>query len=422
MKEYNIVDMKSFYQEKLYQSLCVASCSHSYSLCIEYMKEWFIKEFPPNYFKSIYIDGKNVLDDYKNMTTAKFLRREKPSLAIQPQIDLAYDRDNIDLYEFGKEVYASRSKFNNSFLRDPNDNIYLGMAMSMISMNFNFRVRVNTRAQQLDLFKFMRLSFRVGATQGKDVAMDFNIPYNLIIQLAKDKGFFIDNNNQIKDVHKFLRYLNSHSQFPFIYKLRCINGRNEFFIRIPEIYVHIAANDLTADDGDREGQTMTNFVLEMQATVRFPAPNFFSYYSKHQHIELTDKGIITSPLIAYSVKILNVPEYNEREWFKLLETQYEDSEAVNNILNIDFSDFFERDLKRVINETIESKISPELFIDIKVYNDTDILDGYMDWESFTYHSKSEVKSFHNFIAIYIDMDYYNNRLKEFQKMSENRIV
>ena len=50
---------------KLLSSLCTPSYVHAYSLCIGYMKKWFLDHFPENYFKTIYIEGKHVIDEYK---------------------------------------------------------------------------------------------------------------------------------------------------------------------------------------------------------------------------------------------------------------------------------------------------------------------------------------------------------------------
>lgn len=56
--------------DRLYKALSIPSFVHGYSLAIEYIKSWFLgkfKEFgfPDNYFKTVYINGKHVLDDWK---------------------------------------------------------------------------------------------------------------------------------------------------------------------------------------------------------------------------------------------------------------------------------------------------------------------------------------------------------------------
>ena len=53
--------------DKLYTNLAIPSYVHSYSLAIDYMYRWFESKFVKNFFVGgIYVDGKHVLDDYKN--------------------------------------------------------------------------------------------------------------------------------------------------------------------------------------------------------------------------------------------------------------------------------------------------------------------------------------------------------------------
>ena len=54
------------YRPKLYRNLVLPSYVHGYSLAIEYMKKWFVDKFPKDYFKVIHINGKHVLDDWRD--------------------------------------------------------------------------------------------------------------------------------------------------------------------------------------------------------------------------------------------------------------------------------------------------------------------------------------------------------------------
>ena len=61
MEELVPFDVRSFGQPKnrraLHQNLCIPSTAQSYSICIEYMKRWFLSLFDKNPFQSIYVDG-----------------------------------------------------------------------------------------------------------------------------------------------------------------------------------------------------------------------------------------------------------------------------------------------------------------------------------------------------------------------------
>ena len=54
--------------KNLHGNIALPSYVHGYSLAVEYMYNWFKNKFPKDFFRGgIYIDGKNVLDDYKRL-------------------------------------------------------------------------------------------------------------------------------------------------------------------------------------------------------------------------------------------------------------------------------------------------------------------------------------------------------------------
>ena len=70
-------EFKQKHSKTLYRSICVPSTVQAYSLCIEYMKSWFIGKFSPDTFKSIYIEGKNIYDDFRSLTKLELLKSKK---------------------------------------------------------------------------------------------------------------------------------------------------------------------------------------------------------------------------------------------------------------------------------------------------------------------------------------------------------
>lgn len=417
---YQEIDISTIYKrEQLYKSLCIPSSIHSFSLSVEYMRNWFITKFSKDYFKTVYIDNKHVFDDFRQMTQAEQLKRLKPSLAIIPQIDLTFDRERIDSYPFGLEIYTSRSKRDDAFLKDRSKHIYVGISMKADLVNFNFKVRLSTKAQQLDMFNYMKMAFRVGYTQGEDVDMDFHVPYNLMIQMAKDSGYeAVD--NKIKNPIGFLNYLNTHSTIPFLYKFRCINGHDEFFIRMSDLYVHISTPDILADDGEREGHLSNNFVIELQASVRFPSPQFYVYYSETKNTEIESIKEIDDVISVFSVQIVDIPEINEKKWNQYLTTEYNEKD-LSKPLVIDFSEFFTGDLGEVIKYNNSIFISSDIFIELKLYNDGKIIEADIDWDTMTLTTRTIPVDITTFIAIYVDLLYMNKYVINNDNSKDNRI-
>lgn len=417
---YQKVDIEKIYERKLYKSISIPSSIHSFSVCIEYMRDWFLSKFPKNYFKTVYIDSKHVVDDFREMNKAQMLKRLKPMVAIVPQLDFSFDRDKIDSYPFGLEVYTARGKFEDAFFKDKKHDVYLGMGLECNQINFTFRMRFSTRAQQMDMFKYIKMACRVGYTQGQDKNIDFHVPYGLMLQLASDLGYTIKN-DRIKNVLDFLHYINSNSDMKFLYKLRYINGKEEFFIRVPNLYIHISVPDMSADDGEREGQLQNNYGIDMSATVRFPAPQLFSYYSQNKHTMFTLKEDVEDTVNVYSIKLGEAEDYNDKGWPQYLTTEYAEEDK-DNPLEIDFNDLFkDSDIGRVIKYNNSISISSAIFLDIKVYNDGELIDADMDWSSMKLTSKRNMKEIMSFISIYADLEYLTNTIATLDNMNKNRL-
>lgn len=420
------------HEKILNRSICVPSMVQAYSLCIEYMKEWFYSKFEDRSFvKSEYIDGKYVFDDFRTLSRTELLKRQKPSLTITPTIDWEYDNDGIDSYPYGLSQYTMTGKFKSAFFNDPEHDVYMGMNMETLLMKFTFRLKVETRAQQLDLYKYMKMAHRVGFSDVKDADMDFHIPYPMIVQIARDLGFCItetgDGYDQICDIPKFLKYLNMHSSIPFLYKHRTINGKHEFFIRAQRLAVNIRPLSLSADDGDREGHLTNNYNLELECEVRFPAPRMYAYYSKSEH---NLKKVYTAwdnhdgaPVTVYTFKAIPIQDFNSHGWPLYMHTQYEQSIwEKDQPLTMDCSELIEGEIGSVIKDTLDSGLSPAVFVDMIVINGGEIVKGSMNWETLTFTSINPVKTLSSFVGLYIDMNYVNTQIANRRGFAQDRVT
>lgn len=430
--EYVHFDISKLKHSKiLNRSICIPSMIQAYSLCIEYMKWWFYSKFNGNDFiKSEYIDGKYIFDDFRRLSKIQLLKRQKPSLTITPNIDLEFDNDGVDSYPYGLSLYTMTGKFKNAFFNDPMHDAYLGMNMKVILMKFNFRVRVETRAQQIDLYECMKIAHRVGFSDVMDADMDFHVPYPIIIQLARDAGFNIihqdDGTDIIENIPKFIRYLNMHSSIPFLYKHRTINGKHEFFLRAQRLSVNIRPTSLSYDDGEREGQLMNNFNVELETEVRFPAPRMYAYYSLGEHdLKKVYSGweqANGSPVTTYTFKAIPIAEQNKYGWPLYMSTQYDqDLFEKNKPLDMDCSQLIEGEIGEIIKDTLTQGLSPALFFDMCIINGGQLVKGRMNWETLKFKSVNPVRSMSSYIGIYVDMNYINTALANKRGFYKDRV-
>lgn len=411
--------------EKLYANLAIPSYVHPYSLAIDYMYRWFESKFEKDYFVGgIYVDGKHVLDDYKNKYKKLIVKGQQPRARIEPRIQHDYDREGLDNYQAPIDMYTRKSNMNNSFFKDFDRDIFLGLNMKALRMDFNFKVRVNTRAEQLDISQRMELYFRVGATQYEDLSMDFHIPKEIMLNIADRAGFEIKK-GEVVDIVTFLEYLNRHSDLPFLFKIRAINKKAEFFIRLNGLYTHIAVKDkLQLDDGERNGKLDFYYHVEMQATLTIPVPQFYAYYSAR---DLTTKIVPKEPdagtIAIYSIALVDIPKENEKGWIQAAITEYATDEGETEM---DLSSLFEGEniLSRTINHDLVNGVSPDHFIDIKVFRQEDVAKWVpikMDWNTKIAHFKEPQIEDVLTIAVYYDREYMNELNITMESLNDNRI-
>lgn len=417
---------------RLYKTMELPSYVHGYSLAIEYMRNWFLQKFPKvkdspsgTMFKTVYINGAHVLDNWKNWNNYN-IKREKPMLAIVPTLSPDWDRENVDMYMGDAGIMLRTSKLQDSFIKDYKNKIFLYVKLREMEMNFAFRVRVNSRAEQLDLMNKMELWFRVGTTQQDNMSADFHIPYNIMMQIARDASFDVDEDtNTIVDIPEFVNYLNLHSSAPIIFKLRAINQKPEFFVRARNLYTHLAIRDkIQIDDGEKNGKLDTNFHLEMNVQLHMPIPHFYAYMNQ---VPISDSVMVTEvkpPIGIYTINNYKIDTENEQGWPYITITSYA---ATKGDTYIDISPIFDSErwpAAVVLKEDMKLNISPEGFLDVRVYHNQDYANMtgreakyHMDYKHMLIVLDEEIteKEVLYDIVIYADMLYVNTRLSTIEQ-------
>lgn len=427
MSEHSMYE--NIFKPKLYSNLCVPSTVHAYSLGIEYMRDWVLSKFKDGniFFPTVYVNGSHLFSDFKRFNPEQNLKKAKPMLAIVPDIDTDFDRDYLDMYLGSPNLLLTKNNFNRSIIEDKEKGIYMGIGSELLLMNFQFTVRVSSRSEQLDLWKFIQLYFRIGATEGNYIDLDFHIPNSLIYGIAELAGFDLIYDDEgeiieIKNIYEFLTYLNTYSLLPVIYKLRAVNGNSEFFFRMPNQYMHIAFRDkIQLGDGDLQGKLYNNFDLTFSCTLRMPAPKYYFLYTIKEIKnpiklkEIADIGID-------NIKVTDVPEINEKGWSQYINTEYILDEFPNKYpYTIPLRSFFtNKDIMNVINDTLNQGITPDIFLNIEVWNNGYNIFTKMNWETKELIIEHPFHNLRFFIAIYIDMKYYNNKLIELKNIYKSR--
>jgi hypothetical protein len=205
-----------------------------------------------------------------------------------------------------------------------------------------------------------------------------------------------------------------------MYKLRTINGNNEFFVKASYLPMHInTSNNLSMDEGERQGQLDNNFHVEMDCELRLPVPQFYAYYTDHT-VEL-EKKLKRELLGLYNLSdVYQTPEVNDQRWELLIKTDWVNDEYYLD--TIEFEELLQRDeIQTILKHTKNTGLSPAIFMDIHLYNNFKRIPIEIDWENYSIIIKSVLRDKESRIAIYADRGYINEQLLVLKNMYDSRV-
>jgi len=404
---------------------------HAYALCTEFAKEWFVNKFPEKFFTSIYVDGSYSFDEFRKFSDmSQLYRRTPPLLAIVPSIDMEHNRNWIDSSPEGLPGMLRRSRYEGVIFSDIRDNrgLHLALQMKSILMKFLYKMRVNTKGEQMDLANMIKFKHRAGFTESVDLTLDIHVPKQIIAQIAFDNAICMKENGEVIDNVSMLNYLNTYSRVPFLYKLRCATGNDEYFIKVPHCVAHIKSELPQVDEGDRVDMVSMNYGIEFGIEIEMSAPYCYTYYSQSEIKEYLNRPTmgIEDTLIQQHI-VTELPREDENHWQMLTSTEYEvDDEDLKKPLEIDFDEFFHTtgDIGVLIDYTKSISVSPSVFMHLIMYNGGIELEYDIDWNTLKCVSKREITHNRTIIGIYVDMKYVNETIIYLEQLKTNpsRIV
>lgn len=409
-------------------SVILPSQQQAFAVCTEVILSWFLDKYPDSFFNSVYVDGTHSFDEFRKLSKInQQMRKTNPLLALVPTIDPSYNRDWIDSTP-EIPMLLRRSRFEGVFLSDiqHNKGLHLQLQFKTIKMNFLFKIRLDTRGQQLDMMEYIKVKHRAGWSETLTKDMDIHVPKAIISQIAFDNGFDLYEGGNPKNPIEMLNYLNTHSLIPFMYKLRCTTGNDEYFIKVPNCTVHIKSEIPTMDEGERTNSITTNYNIEFPLEVEMTAPYCYSYFSqKDEHRYLHAGPIVNDTKIAImQASLTTIPPEDKNHW-ALFSTPVEygvDEYDIGKPLDINFKELFAgTDIGVVLDYTQRIAISPAIFLNFIMFNDSKQLDYTMDWGTMTAHIENGIDVDRTIIGIYVDMKYVNDTiifLKELDTKSD----
>ena len=428
--EVNVSDILRTTKKELKYGLFVPGRLDGISLLVEYMYKWFLSKFggeKGNFFKAINLDGADPLDMLKLWKTKDWIKRSRPKLTVIPTPDIKYNMDNQD-DDFNSIIgYINRTKDDNAcFFRDIDNNVFLDVKFRLTKVDLKYRIMVGQKGAQYDIYDRMYMACRVGKTLTMYANVDYLVPTSLIQHLATDLHFQVDDRGMPADSVKFLEYMNSHSAFPFLYKLRGATREWEFYVRLSDMMIHIRDIEADIDEGNKQGMLTTDFVVEMNCTATMPSPRFYVYYTCGELEQVVTQDRNGNKFIADLVSPI-IPSKNQSQWPIFLDGTFElDNEG--DILKLSVYDLFQESNKGTKNDMLDCieycrlrRISPEVFLEIKAISDGQEQSIYIDWDKMKIRSRNPMPNKKCTIVVYVDLQFMHQTQIETQEMYKSRI-
>ena len=428
LKTVKITDIFKTHTKQMKNALYLPGRTDGSSLCTQFMYNWFLNKFggeSAHFFHSINLDGSDPASYLKKWTLKDWIKRPRPKLSVIPKSDISYDRDftNDDYNDI--MMYINRTRGKDVFFDDVRNNVRMGIASRLNMMNFTFKINVEQRPQQLDLYDHIYMSCRVGKSITLYSGLDFLVPDKLIKRLVQDLKFEANEDGMPANYTKFLDYMNTYSKLPFLYKARGVTHKFEFFVRIEDIMFNIRDIELDIDDGETEGMLQANYGLEMRCNVRFPSPKYFVLFSYNDFDTMVYRDNIDNKIMATDLVVTPIPRYNVNNWPIYLDGIFENDHE-NECLNVSLYDMFKsgtptNDILDTIRYCKTRHLSPEIFIDVKVFNNLKEQESFVDWERMVLITRTPVKLKKSTIVVYTDNKFMFNAIAELRGHYKDRM-
>ena len=115
------------------------------------------------------------------------------------------------------------------------------------------------------------------------------------------------------------------------------------------------------------------------------------------------------------------PTKQYKKWGLYIQTEYLEDKPISNI-KMDFTDLFTISISEVIKYTKEQFISPNIFIDIHLFDiDGNRLESKIDWDTLMVEVVEEKKYQKIIIGIYVDNNYLNETIVTMNNSANVRI-
>ena len=273
-------------------SMAAASMAHTYGNIANFANQWLLSLFPPNYFKTDYINSTIAYRDFAtyNNNRKEFIKKQKPMLLLRPRIEI----DIQDELPINQTYLANRIfDINNddietgnlqNFFFDKDNKRQIQFLMNALRINFDVTIVVETQMEQINLVHYFKNRVRQGYEMTVLANLESFISRDIMYLLAKDAGFEdVFTTSEESRIGEFLTYVNRHSMYPVTLKYKNASGRHEFF-RYHTSHVNMAITGLSIDDPGKKNQVTDECLINFTLRCDFNTAGLYVYLSNNDTV------------------------------------------------------------------------------------------------------------------------------------------
>lgn len=419
-------------------SMAAASLAHTYGNMATFADSFLLSLFPPNYFKTNYINSTIAYRDFAtfNNNRQEFIKKQKPMLLLRPRIEMdIQDELPINQTYLAQRIYdinnddIETGNLQNFFF-DKDNKRQIQFLLNALRINFDVTILVETQMEQINLAHYFKNRVRQNWEMTKIVGLESYISRDIMYLLAKDAGFEdVFTTSEENRIGEFLSYVNNNSMYPVTLKYKNASGRHEFF-RYHHSHVNMAITGLSIDDPSKKGFVADTCAINFTLRCDFNTAGLYVYLSNNDTVfeEFEKAGIcegidtiklvnVTTPQVIYNRTLPN--------GWQIFTTPAFDIDTDERPYPLDFSVLLNTSLNEAVSFHRKHGIPLTTFMGIEVLKNNRTMEiekneYYIDWDTLIlYVNNCNINQEYRFI-LYVNTEYLNNLLADIVKFREER--
>jgi hypothetical protein len=243
-----------------------------YSAVDAMINNYFVRQFPKNYFKKVEIASTSPGMNSDSAFMDKDPLSKRPKLRVNYTIDADEDNTSLstpDNMRLNNVSILRRSGYP-TFFNDKLTGLQIMGPYSRIKVSMEVEMIVESALAQQDLIHYMKKIFKYKVPSFvSNFKYEFEIPSNFMDVLSMFNDMDMSTPTEAKNM---LTYLNTHScDIPVLLQRQGSTGRNKYFFQVTNDRLMLQINDAPqGDQGERIGKTSRDYRINLNMDMEIP--------------------------------------------------------------------------------------------------------------------------------------------------------